>query len=479
MNRVTRKINTDGDPQQSNASDLIIGYSTCGCAGGLVTTIRGEEIIEKDWSGNNPTSMGRRTQKIYQDILGRTFKSEVMKWNGTDVYLRTETDFNGRDHAIEVDQMVLNDAQNPIVQTTTMGYDGHGRMISRHIPQQDTQTETAYSYNPDDSVATIVDARGASTIYDYNSRGLVEELSWSVPSGEPQIDDTTTVYFQSDNLGNRTLMTDGLGTVAYEYDSLSRMTAETRDFTDTLSSAPNGVFRLEYTYTLLGQLKSLEDPYGDTINYAHDKVGRLSTVTGSSFAGVTSYASNTHYRAWGGLQSLSYSNGTTMSMTFNNRLQADSFSVVKSGQQTPILSKTHSFYADGSLRKVDDLVDDKFDQLNTFDNGGRPKSSVSSFTARGETPGQQQIYDTPYEQTYSYNAFDNLTLRDHRHWNTQDQDVSSTYLNNRVTNTGFEHDADGRETRTQRDQVYESTYDAAGRLIVYNRNDEFEAERLL
>ena len=224
-------------------------------------------------------------------------------------------------------------------------------------------------------------------------------------------------------------------------------------------------------------MKSLEDPYGDTIYYAHDKLGRLSTVTGSSFGGVTSYASDPHYRAWGGLQSLSYSNGTTMSMTFNNRLQADSFSLVKSGQQTPILSKTHSFYADGSVRRVDDLVDDRFDQLNTFDNVGRPKSSVSSFTARGETPNQQQIYDTPYEQSYEFNAFDNLTSRGHRHWNTQDQDVATTYLNNRVTNTGFEHDADGRETRTQREQVYESTYDAAGRLIVYNRNDVFEAER--
>ena len=42
MGRVVRKINTDGDPQQSeNDSDIFITYEGCGCAGGLITTIEG------------------------------------------------------------------------------------------------------------------------------------------------------------------------------------------------------------------------------------------------------------------------------------------------------------------------------------------------------------------------------------------------------------------------------------------------------
>ena len=49
MGRVIRKIATDGDPQQSaNDSDVFISYEGCGCAGGLVTTIEGEEIKEYD-----------------------------------------------------------------------------------------------------------------------------------------------------------------------------------------------------------------------------------------------------------------------------------------------------------------------------------------------------------------------------------------------------------------------------------------------
>ncbi len=53
-------------------------------------------------------------------------------------------------------------------------------------------------------------------------------------------------------------MTDGLGAVDYEYDALSQMKAETRQFTGSLPNAPlaDNKFKLEYTYGLAGQLTS-------------------------------------------------------------------------------------------------------------------------------------------------------------------------------------------------------------------------------
>ncbi|MBX3294003.1 MAG: hypothetical protein KF881_14035 [Acidobacteria bacterium] len=100
-------------------------------------------------------------------------------------------------------------------------------------------------------------------------------------------------------------MTDGLGTQTYEYDELSRLTAETRSFTDTLANAPlpDNSFRLEYTYHLAGQLKSLKDPYGQQINYGHDRAGKMFSVWGStSFAGISTYLSSVAYRSWGGVK---------------------------------------------------------------------------------------------------------------------------------------------------------------------------------
>ena len=65
MGRVVRKINTDGiDSPTLNDSDILITYSSCGCAGGLVTTVEGELVPRTDTSGN-----ARRKQKMYADIL--------------------------------------------------------------------------------------------------------------------------------------------------------------------------------------------------------------------------------------------------------------------------------------------------------------------------------------------------------------------------------------------------------------------------
>ncbi|MFN6962417.1 MAG: hypothetical protein ACK4S4_01495 [Pyrinomonadaceae bacterium] len=78
--RVVRKINTDGNPDLAeNDSDIFFDYQGCGCAGGQVTTIRSERVPRDDQSN----TYARRTQRIYEDILGRSFKTIVYKWDGT------------------------------------------------------------------------------------------------------------------------------------------------------------------------------------------------------------------------------------------------------------------------------------------------------------------------------------------------------------------------------------------------------------
>jgi len=427
MGRVVRKIATDGaDSPTPNASDVFITYAGCGCAGSLVTTIKGEEIIEKTWNESSPTSLGRRTQKLYQDILGRTIKSEIMEWDGTTPYLTTETSFNGRDQALTVEQT---DEDAEVTQTTTMSYDGHGRLDEKHIPQQDAEAETSYGYNPDGSVSGVTDARGVITNYVYNNRGLVTDITWNV--GATGIADPADVDITYDDAGNRLTMTDGLGTMAYEYNSLSQMTAETRDFTDTLTYAPNGVYRLEYSYHVGGQLKSLEDPYEDVINYGRDKSGRMSSVTGSSYGSVTSYISSPEYRAWGALKSLSFSNGAATATTFDSRLRPDTFELTKSGLGNPIMDKDYTYYADGSLRKLEDHRNDKFNRLNTYDSMGRLITAKTGMEARGTTATTQQLVDVPYRQAFQYNAFSNLEGRTNWHWGVQPNGSEGSMVNNR------------------------------------------------
>ncbi len=309
--------------------------------------------------------------------------------------------------------------------------------------------------------------------------GSPKSFSFSQESSLPPLE--TSVAFEYDNIGNRLWMTDTLGRTDYEYDSLSRLKAETRSFTDTTQNGsplvmanaplPNNGFKLQYTYGLANQLTSLTDPFGAAINYGYDEAGRLDNVTGSSFGGVTTYASNAGYEAWGGLEKLIYGSGLQMQMTFNNRLQASTYSLA-GGTSGQLMNKQYDYYSDGSLRYAQDLLDPKFDRLNIYDHVGRIKEGKSGAEARdGTVPQNEQDTSLPYRQSYQFNAFGNLTQRNNLHWGVeswygQSNNLSYTYKNNRVQGAGWQYDMDGRNLQTAYPDDYASSiYNAAGQMI--------------
>ena len=458
MGRVVRKINTDGaDSPTLNDSDVLISYEGCGCAGGLVTTIEGELLPRTDTTGH-----GRRKTNIHEDILGRVTKRFTFSWNG-DVYQTSTNSYNGRDQVIaSIDYSGGESTSNPH-QTTTMSYDGHGRLKTSRRPEQ--TADSTYNYNPDDSILSVVDARGATTNYTYTNRGQVEGLSWTVPNGSG-IEDPADVSFIYDNLGNRTSMTDGLGEMFFDYNPLSQRVSESRYFSDLPSAPfPNNRYTLTYTYTLGGQLKSYTDPAGRNIEYTADRVGRLSEVKGTFSSNVTTYASNPEYRAWGALTRVEYGNGTEMNAgAFNNRLQATEFEIKKN--TTQIIAKEYEFYSDGSMKKETDELNDKFDRLYTYDHVGRMHSARSGINARGQTGNALYI---PFKNDFQYDAFNNQTQNQYAHF-TRNGVVNLGYTNNRITNWGpynsaSVYDADGNLTTNEPsapNKVY--IYDAAGRM---------------
>jgi YD repeat-containing protein len=75
-----------------------------------------------------------------------------------------------------------------------------------------------------------------------------------------------------DAAGNRSSMTDGLGSMSYQYDMLSRLTSETR----TINGV--GAFPLTYAYNFSDELTSITDPFGASVSYAHDQGGTVDGV---------------------------------------------------------------------------------------------------------------------------------------------------------------------------------------------------------
>lgn len=307
---------------------------------------------------------------------------------------------------------------------------------------------------------------------------IVEFEAWGA-NDNPEIETETT--FTYDDLGNRLTMTDEMGGVEYEYNSLSQLTAETRQFNVSMPSAPlaNNRFKIQYDYSL-GTLKSYTDPFGQQINFGRDDMGRATGITGSSFGGVTTYAQDAEHRAWGGLKTATYTGGVDLALTYNNQLKVASMGLQKS-DTSYLMNKSYEYYKDGKLKFLDDAVDARFDRKNSYSHHGRIVEALSGGEARGETVLEEnRSADLPYRQTFAFNAFGQMTESTNMHWgetawNSIPFEQENEFDNNRIQKPGWEFDADGRNTKAISDssEVTLTTHDAAGRVIERNDGTNF------
>jgi hypothetical protein len=227
---------------------------------------------------------------------------------------------------------------------------------------------------------------------------------------------------------------------------------------------------------LSGGLESITDPFGSTVNYTNDKLGRLKQITGTPFGSpvhqsVTNYVTNIDYRAFGAVKHIDYGNNVKTDQTFDNRLRVSEFKVSNpslsnspTADYQTFIKKNYEYNNDNSLKFSDDngsnVVRDpaKFDRSYSYDFAGRITSAKTGEEARGGTVTDRN--EIPYKQTYAYNAFSNVTSRQAMTW-TQTDNETNTWANDR--NTAWSYDADGRLKSTQKNKYY---YDAAGSVVM-------------
>jgi len=348
-------------------------YGGCGCAGGDVTTARDER--------------GRR-RTATMDVLGRLKQLDELNWDQS-VYATTTYAYNARDQITSLNQAGL---------TRSLVYDGYGRLQSRMTPEQGT---TTYSYFADDTTQTVTEARGATTTLGYNNRHLVTGVTYGVPGG---VAATANVSFGYDATGNRTSMTDGLGSVSYVYNTLSQMTSETRTFTGV------GSFTLTYgSYNLAGELTSMTNPWGAQAGYNYDKVGRPTAVSGSGYAGVTSYVNTIAYRAFG-MKQMGYANGRTLSLSYDNRMRLTGWDIP--GVMGWNYAYNYFNENSGRVTYAQNRYDSTLDRSYDYDHVGRLLSAHTGTEARAHIGiGPWSGMDGPYSQDRGYDQFGNATHR--------------------------------------------------------------------
>jgi YD repeat-containing protein len=454
-------VTTNPDSTTKEAS-----YGGCGCAGGEVVTLTDEGTL----IGDPPNQTAKkRQQKIFSDVLGRTVKTEVRNWNGSgaygtgddsSVYSTVVNTYNVRDQITQIREYAGSDSSSTY-QDTLQTYDGFGRLSTRHLPEQQDDPNlstdsdhTTFTYNRDDTIATVKDARGALITYGYagTNRGLVKSLTHTL-AGSP----TVSTSFNYDAVGNRTSMTDAFGTVTYSLNQLSQVTSETRNISGV------GNFSLSYSYNLSGQVTSLTDPFGAQVGYEYDAIGRTNHVTGSNFGGVTEYAKDIKYRAWGGLKSLTYGNTKSVVIGYDANRQPTSWEI------PGVVKRGYQYYNDHRLSFIQDqlISNSKFDRANQYDQSGRVTKALSGAEARflGATN------DRPYNETMTYDEFDHLRNREVMNWDHGTSSGNVPYVNNR--RGGWVYDSDGRTTSS--DSHY--YYDAAEEISSFGDEEQYMTDQ--
>ena len=449
--RPTFSTNQDGSTRS-------ISYEGCGCAGG-------QKVVVTD-------EMGRRREQSF-DILGRMWRERTYNWGGsgeTGIYTTTTNTYNVRDQVTNIN--VLDNASGAS-QNTVMTYDGHGRMKEKWLPiflgnPQSATPYISYEYYGDGTLKKVTDPRGASSTQTYNNRHLLTGVTYGAPSG---VAAAANVSFAYDGAGNRTTMDDGPGMVTYAYDTLSRMTGETRVFDNASryhyqgSGQPyQNTFTIGYQYNLDGGLKQIQTPTGDTVDYTLDEAGMVTRVWGTPRDGVTDYITDIKYRAWGAAKRVSYGYANySIEAQFNGRM------LITGIDDQSQFGVAYNYNADGRVNTVQGIHTRTLDRSFGYDHLGRVNQTRSGSAAGLGSADPEQL-----KQDYVHDAFNHMTSRSGRYWYAEESAFTATYVNDRgmnVTDAGdaqnWEYDVVGN-VKSFRNEAWIERHDrnAANRMVM-------------
>jgi RHS repeat-associated protein len=164
------------------------------------------------------------------------------------------------------------------------------------------QSLTQYTYTTWGGVASVIDPRGKTTIFAYDTRRRLTTVD--PPAGG----NTTYVY---NTLDDRTSMTNGNGrTWTFTYDTARNLLTETDPRSNRTSSLYDAVgnrtrvtdprnFPTNFTYDTRDRITTITDPLSQSTTYLYDAVGNLTRITNAR-----GYATNFAYDALNRLSSV-------------------------------------------------------------------------------------------------------------------------------------------------------------------------------
>lgn len=363
-------------------------------------------------------------------------------------------------------------------------------------------------YDPHGLLTDGYDARGVRTQLSYDGLNRISDVTYSGESGY-QTPPVTYTYDQARtgfyNNGALTMVeTPAVGNALatkteFDYDAMGRVKKHRQWVTGQ-------EYDLEYTYNLAGQLTSETYPSGRIVANSFDANGRLAGIADAS----RTYLGGLQYQGNGGsLSSMTFGNGTTQTMTLNDRLQF-SQQELKRGSET--LEKYVYNYGqidvnngsitansnNGELAKVESWIGSTkqweqrfgYDQLGRLSESREYKQGDNNHltykqrfdfdrfgnmyrkAANNGTAGQENpLPYTPIEDSHISKSTNRLTS------STAYDEAGNVVTDNKFRNLNFGYDANGRMVKAVSSLLMTSSgdalsvYDAAGMRVAEKAND--------
>jgi RHS repeat-associated protein len=269
----------------------------------------------------------------------------------------------------------ITDANN---NTTTYEYDDFGRLQRQVSPVSGT---TTYAYDPAGNLLSTTDANTASTTrtYDALNRALTavstrdgntETVSWTY--------DDTTAY----GIGRLATSIDPTGSTVYQYERRGLVRAEARSVNGTQ-------YTTSYTYDANGNRNRTTYPSGLVAQYTFDFADRPATLT----AGTTSIVTSASYLPFGPRTSVTFGNGTTRTMQYDNRYRPQENKLV--GPGGTIADYTYQEDNVGNITQLHDATDTSYNRDFGYDDLNRLTTANTGASLWGSG-------------TYTYDAMGNM-----------------------------------------------------------------------
>jgi len=142
--------------------------------------------------------------------------------------------------------------------TTAFTYDSLGRLNTERDALNHT---TTYGYDPAGNRTSLLDAEGFTTTFAHDDLARLVGIDYPAPDVD--------VSYTYDGAGDRVSMTDGVGETSWLYDDQHRPTSVTDPFSGVVG----------YGYDAAGNRLSLTHPDTRSVGYVYDDANRLETVT--------------------------------------------------------------------------------------------------------------------------------------------------------------------------------------------------------